>query len=255
VTGPGIRAREQAWQEPRLLPTLKQIPPDVISLFDYEPLARERLSEQAWVYLSSGAGDGVSLADNRRAFEALHLVPRVLTDIRNVTTAIDLLGLRLPHPVLFAPVGYQKLFHPDGERASAAAAAATETLLTVSTEASVALEEIAAAGEGAPQWFQLYFQADRGFTRALVERAKAAGYRAIVVTVDAPLSGLRNAEQRVRLKLPPGVEAVNLRSAGTRADVASLPPFHAAIATAPTWDDVGRLIRDAGLPVLLQGIL
>jgi 4-hydroxymandelate oxidase len=239
------------------LPTLAQIPPNIISLFDYEGLARERLSEQAWIYLTSGAGDGLSVKANRAAFDALQLAPRVLAECRDVTTEIELLGMRLPHPILFAPVSYQRLFHEDGERAAAVAAAAMGAVMVVSTEASVTLEEVAAVRENAPQWFQLYFQPDRGLTAALVERAEAAGYRAIVVTVDAPLSGIRNAEQRVGLRLPPGVAAVNLERTAKdeTAAAAARPPFETALAAAPTWEDIEALVRDCRLPIVLKGVL
>ncbi|MDB5601617.1 MAG: glcD3 [Xanthobacteraceae bacterium] len=241
-----------------LLPPLDRIPPTIAALADYEPLARARLHDNAWAYLTGGAADGVTLQANRNAFDALKLVPRVLADIRGGNTAIELLGLRLPHPVLLAPVAFQKLFHANGEAATAMAAGATGTLMVASTQASVSLEEIAAAGQGSPQWFQLYMQPERAATKALVERAEAANYRAIVVTVDAPVSGIRNAEQRVGFCLPPGVSAVNLGNflnMRSQAVADAHPVFDIAMAAAPVWDDIAWLIAQTKLPVVLKGIL
>src|SRR5690349_16241903 len=104
-----------------LLPPLERIPPTIAALADYEPLARARLDDNAWTYLTGAAADGVTRQAGRRAFDALKLVPRVLADCRGGNTTTELLGQTLPHPVLLAPVAYQKLFHPDGETATAMA--------------------------------------------------------------------------------------------------------------------------------------
>ncbi len=237
-------------------PPLARIPADIVSLADYEPLARARLDAGAWAYLAGGAADGLTMAANRRAFDGLQLVPRVLADVRGGNTEVELLGLRLPHPVLLAPVAFQRLFHPEGERATAMAAAAMGAVMVASTEATLSLEEIAAAREEAPQWFQLYIQPDRGFTRSLIARAEAAGYAALVVTVDAPLTGIRNAEQRAGFRLPPGLRAVNLDAVPARTAAASgHPVFDIAMAGAPTWDDIAWLIANTRLPVIAKGIL
>jgi 4-hydroxymandelate oxidase len=241
-----------------LPPPLDRISPTIAALADYEPLARARLNDNAWTYLTGAAADGVTQQANRQAFDALKLVPRVLADMRGGNTRVELLGLQLPHPVLLAPVAFQKLFHPDGEAATAMAAGATGTLMVASTQASVSLEDIAAAGQSGPQWFQLYMQPDRAATQALVARAEAANYRAIMVTVDAPVSGIRNAEQRVGFRLPAGVSAVNLRdlpSMPREIAADAHPVFDVAMAAAPIWDDIAWLIAQTRLPVVLKGIL
>jgi 4-hydroxymandelate oxidase len=241
-----------------LPPPLDRISPTIAALADYEPLARARLDDNAWAYLTGTAADGVTLEANRRAFDALTLVPRVLADVRGGNTAVELLGLRLAHPVLLAPVAFQKLFHPDGEAAAAMAAGATGTLMVASTQASVSLEQIAVAGDSQPQWFQLYMQPDRAATKALVERAEAANYRALVVTVDAPVSGIRNAEQRIGFRLPPGVSAVNLShfpSTPLQVSADAHAVFDIAMGSAPRWDDIAWLIAQTKLPVVLKGIL
>ncbi|WP_420141194.1 alpha-hydroxy acid oxidase [Sphingomonas sp.] len=238
------------------LPPLDRIPPQVVSLADYEPLARERMSPGAWAYLEGGAGDEWTLRENVAALARRPLRPRVLRDMAGATTATTLFGLPLAAPILLAPVAFQKLAHLDGERATALAAAALDTIMVVSTQASVPIEEIAAQGP-ASLWFQLYIQPDRDFTAALIARAERAGYRALVVTVDAPVNGARNREQRAGFALPPGVEAVNLR--GMR-PLAPSPPDRLLFGTpllehAPTWADLGWLRGLTRLPILLKGIV
>lgn len=241
------------------LATLQQIPASIAAVADYEPFARERMTEPAWAYVAGGAADELTLNENMTAYRRLSLVPRVLRDLAGGSTRLTLFGQELAFPILLAPVAFQKLCHPDGELATAAAAAAMGAGMVVSTQASVALEDIARQGVAAP-WFQLYVQHDRGFTRALVQRAEAAGYKALVLTVDAPVNGARNREQRAGFALPPGVAAVNLRDLGPAPAAGGAPgePVlmgSALLAAAPTWRDVDRLRAETRLPLLLKGIL
>lgn len=238
---------------------LQSIPPSIAAVTDYEPFARERVTEQAWAYVSGGAADEITLRHNIAAFSRLGIKPRVLADLKGGGTQCRLLGQTLPYPILLAPVAYQKLAHPDGEMATALAAAAMQAGMVVSTQASVPLEDIAKQVT-VPPWFQLYIQHDRGFTRDLVQRAEASGYAALVLTVDAPVSGLRNREQRAGFALPPGVEAVNLRGLPPLAGGAGAPGQPVLFGTplldsAPTWQDVAWLKSITRLPVLLKGIL
>lgn len=235
------------------LPPLSTIPPEVVSLDDYEALARERVDESAWAYLSGGAADELTLRENRAAFERLKLSPRILRDLSGANTRLELLGRSYAHPIFIAPTAFHQLFHPEGERATVLGASAMEACLTVSTSAGIPLEDIARAAT-VPPWFQLYVQADRGFTAELVKRVEAAGYAALVVTADAPLHGLRNREQRAGFCLPPGIEAVNLRG------MKALPPAEGVfgtrlLETAPTWKDLAWLSSLTSLPVILKGVL
>lgn len=268
---------------------LAVVPPEIASLADYEAAARGRLDAAAWAYLAGAAADGITARANREAYDRLCLRARVLRDFADGGhTRVRLLGRELEHPILLAPVAYQKLAHPDGERASALGAAATGAPFVVSTQASVSVEEIAATAPGAPRWFQLYMGRDRGFTLELVRRAEAAGCEALVVTADAPVSGVRNAEQRARFTLPPGVAAVHL--AGRRASAVVPGAATAAAArvgsarvggaggaggagggeleapptlrlcgglmgVAPTWADLEWLCGVTRLPVLVKGVL
>ncbi|HEY8966064.1 MAG TPA: alpha-hydroxy acid oxidase, partial [Candidatus Methylacidiphilales bacterium] len=233
------------------LPPLDAIPPALAAPSDYEPFARERMSAEAWAYFSGGAADEVTLRRNREAFDALLLHGRVLAGLGGNDTRVSLFGAELPFPVLLAPVAYQKMAHPQGELAAALGAGAVGTGMVVSTFASFTLEEIARQAPS-PLCFQLYFQPDRAVTLDLVRRAEAAGYRAVVATVDAPVAAFRNREHRAAFRLPPGVDLANLRPY-------PMPPppenLAALLAAAPRWEDIAWLRSVTKLPVLLKGVL
>jgi 4-hydroxymandelate oxidase len=160
-------------------------------------------------------------------------------------------------PPIVAPTAFHKLFHPDGEMATVLGAGATGTGMAVSTQASVSLEEVAAARH-APLWFQLYMQHRREDTLSLARRAEAAGYEALVVTVDAPVNGARNEESRAGFRLPAGVEAVNVGGMPVPSSTAGpgeSPVFRGILDRAPTWRDIEWLRAETRLPLLLKGIL
>lgn len=245
------------------LPARHTIPPGLVTLADHEQHARTQLDDNAWAYFSGGAADEISLRANRSAWDALPLWPRMLRPLAGGHTRVPLLGRTLAHPILLAPVAFQRLAHPDGELAMAYAAAALGAGVVLSTQASVSLESVAQAvlpdpGRG-PLWFQLYLQPDRGFTQALVQRAEAAGYEALVLTVDAPTSGVRDRERRAGFRLPPGVGPVNLTGLQVPAPSALSPGqsalFDGLLHHAPTWDDIAWLQSITRLSVLLKGVL
>jgi 4-hydroxymandelate oxidase len=242
---------------------LQQIPHGIATLADHEALARQHLDDNAWAYFSGGAGDEITLRANRSAWDALPLWPRVLQPLSGGHTRVDLLGRTLAHPILLAPVAFQRLAHPDGELAMAYAAAALGAGIVLSTQASVSLEAVAQAvkpdpGRG-PLWFQLYLQHDRGFTQTLAQRAESAGYEALVLTVDAPTSGVRDRERRAGFRLPPGIGPVNLVGLPTPPSPHLQPGqsalFDGLLQHAPTWDDIAWLQSITRLPVLLKGVL
>lgn len=239
------------------------VPPGTASLADHERLARQQLDENAWAYFSGGAADEITLHANRSAWDQITLQPRVLRALAGGHTRTTLLGRQLAHPMLLAPIAFQRMAHPDGELASAYAAAALGAGMVLSTQSSTALEAVAAAmlgdaGRG-PLWFQLYLQHDRGFTRELVQRAEAAGYEALVLTVDAPTSGVRDRERRAGFRLPQGISAVNLAGLAPSPPVELQPGqsalFDDLLHHAPTWADVAWLQSITRLPVLLKGVL
>ena len=246
-------------------PTLQRhtVPPGTTSLADHERLAQQQMDANAWAYFSGGAADEITLRANRCAWDGITLLPRVLQPLAGGHTRTQLLGRTLAHPMLLAPIAFQRMAHPDGELASAYAAAALGAGMVLSTQSSTPVEAVAAAMQGDPNsgplWFQLYLQHDRGFTRELVQRVETAGAEALVLTVDAPCSGARDREQRADFRLPAGISAVHL---------AGLPPaplrplapgqsalFDGLLQHAPTWDDVQWLQSVTRLPVLLKGVL
>jgi 4-hydroxymandelate oxidase len=240
-----------------------RIPAGIVTLGDYEAHAQRQLDPSAWAYFSGGAADEITLASNRKAWDALALWPRVLRPLAGGHTRVELLGRTLAHPMLLAPVAYQKLAHADGELATACAAAAQGAGYVLSTQASTRLEDVAQAiahdADRGPLWFQLYLQHDRAFTLDLVHRAEQAGYEALVITVDAPVNGVRDRELRAGLQLPPHVRAVNLQglSAPTLTPLApgQSAVFNQLLTHAPTWDDVAWLQTQTRLPILLKGVL
>ncbi len=233
------------------------VPPDVVCAADYARYAQERLPAGIWAYIAGAGADGLTMRRNREAFDNLQLSGRVLADMAGASTHSTLLGLPLDVPIILAPVAYQKLAHPDGELATALAASACSTWMTISTLASVRIAEIAAASQ-APLIFQLYFQQEREATLSLVRRAEEAGCRALMVTVDAPVNGVRNDQQRAGFQLPPNVRPVNIEGMPgpvSRAGPGESPVFKGLLDKAPTWADITWLRSQTSLPILLKGIM
>ena len=148
-----------------------------VNVDDYAEAARERLEPGAYGYVAGGAGDEHTLRGNAAAFERWELRPRVLVDVGSVTTATTVLGSEVALPVLVAPTAFQRLCDPEGELATARAAASAGTVMTLSTLSSVTPAELAAAAPGARQWFQLYWSRDRGFTQGSSRRRSRPGSR------------------------------------------------------------------------------
>ncbi|KAB2348346.1 alpha-hydroxy acid oxidase [Actinomadura rudentiformis] len=221
----------------------------MFSLREFEALARERLDPAHYDYFAGGAGDEVTLRANEAAFGRLALLPRVLRGAEKRQLDVTLLGRRASMPVLVAPTAFHRLAHPEGERATARAVAAAETIMIVSMASTVAIEDVAAAAPEATLWFQLYIQPDMAFTESIVRRAEAAGCRALVVTVDSSARGRRERELRHGFDdLPDGMCCENLRDgdAGVRPIVMS-PSI--------SWEHVHRLRQITALPIVLKGIL
>lgn len=241
-------------------PALAAIPADLRALSDYERRAPAHLPPAIWAHIQDTAGDGLSARDNRAAFHRWRLMPRALADLRGGSTATDLFGERHAAPILVAPLAYGRIAHPDGELAMIRAVSAIGAGLVLSTLASATLEDVAAArrdaaaqlGTSAPLWFQLYLQPRREDSLALVRRAEAAGYRAIVLTIDA---GVKPST----FVLPRGAEAANLRGmprAQHLAEAGGRILFGTALAdAAPGWDDLAWLRDATRLPVLVKGMM
>jgi 4-hydroxymandelate oxidase len=229
-------------------------PGEPLNLHEYEAAARALLPPMVWAYVAGGSGDEVTLRANRAAFARWRLLPRVLRGWREVSTVTSVLGHEIALPVVVAPSGRHRLFHDDGERATARAARTAGTIYTMSTAATLPFEEI--VPEAGPWWFQLYIYRDRGVTRDLVERAAAAGASALVVTVDTPMRARREAEERSRFAMPPGITTAHLAARSSTTDPSGVAAAaNAVFDPALCWDDLDWLASLAPLPLLLKGIL
>lgn len=229
------------------------------SLPDYEKAAASRMTSMAFNYVQGGAGDEQTLSWNQEAYREIRLRSRVLVDVSNIDTGITLFGKKLPFPILLAPTAYHRLVHREGEIATARGAGAAGATMIISSFATTSVEDIARAAK-APLWFQLYVQSDRGFTRALVERAEAAGCQALCLTVDSPVLGARNRETRIGFKLPAGLSRKNLEGLGDATATATHRPTEGRIYSQvldPTlsWKDVEWLRSFTKVPLLLKGVL
>jgi 4-hydroxymandelate oxidase len=220
-----------------------------------EAAAAAVLDGASFDYFAGGAGEEITLAENRAAWRRWQFLPRVLQDVSTLDTSVTLLGDEFASPVVIAPMGYQRLAHPDGESATARAAAAAGLLMAVSTYANTSLEEVAAAGRSVadtPRWFQCYVLRDRGLTEQMIRRAGAAGYRAVVVTVDAPVAGDRRRDRRHGYQLPTaGLELANF--ADTSAPLTA--KYSSALDPALTEDVIAWVASVSEVPVVVKGVV
>jgi 4-hydroxymandelate oxidase len=231
----------------------------LIRVDDYEDLARAKLPADVWDYISGGSGAERTLRANLRAYDDLTLLPRVLVDVSRCDTATTLLGARLPAPIGVAPMAFHRLAHDEGEVATARGA--DGALCVVAMFATRALEEIAEAATG-PLWLQLYWLRQREVLATLATRAAAAGFGALVLTVDTPLVGRRLRDVRNGFAVDPALRTVNLDDAvmaGIHAKQAgaSAVAAHAAATFDPsiTWADLAWLRGLTDLPLLVKGVL
>jgi 4-hydroxymandelate oxidase len=211
--------------------------------------AQTKLPANVWHYLQSDAGQGAQLQTNESEWQAKKLLPRPLQALHRPGTQCELFGEQWAHPIMLAPVAYQKLFHADGEIGTAVACNAQQGQMMVSSLASQPVEEIIKQAQQ-PLWFQLYWQGDREATAVLLNKALAAGASAIVFTVDAPV-------KQALIDLPAGISAVNL------ARPLSMQPiqpgqsqvFDGWMSQAPTWEDVAWLRQQVKIPLLIKGLM
>lgn len=231
-----------------------------INVFDLEVIAREKLSQEAYDYYASGAHDEVTLRENRAAWDRISLAYRVLVDVSRRDPATTVLGHPVSMPVLVAPTAFHRMADPEGEVSTVRAAGAAGTIMILSTLSNTPVEEVTAAATG-PVWFQLYVYRDRKATEGLVRRAEAAGCKALVLTVDAPLLGRRERDVRNRFRLPPGLSVANMLPVGygdipgVSADSGLAAYVSALLDPGISWKDVGWLRSITRLPVLVKGIV
>ncbi len=219
----------------------------IANLREFEALARERLGPAAYAYYAGGSWDEQTLRDNEAAFARRRLLPRVLVDVSSVDPSTTLLGRRVALPVGFAPAALQGLAHRDGELVPARVASSSGLLYCLSTFANRSIEEVGTVGPG-PRWFQLYVQKDRSQSEAAVRRAAAAGYGAIILTVDFVAAGYRERDLR-----DPILDQGLLPNVGD--DASERGPFGHSIDSSLTWDDLAWLRGLSDLPIVIKGIL
>ncbi|SDS16993.1 FMN-dependent dehydrogenase, includes L-lactate dehydrogenase and type II isopentenyl diphosphate isomerase [Halopseudomonas xinjiangensis] len=241
-----------------VLPPLDRIPADILSAADYEQRAADHISPPTLAWLAGGSGTEQTLRANRHAFDDVRIQPRLLNDFSTASTRVELCGTSLEHPILLAPLGHQRLLHSDAESASARAAAATGCGFVSSTLSSLSLEDIADITV-APKWFQLYFQPRRSDTLALLRRAEAAGYQAIVVTLDTPVQPLSRRAQVADFRFPSDLPPTNLSGFAPPEQVTLEPGqsivLHGMMSEAPRWSDLAWLLEHSRLPIIAKGAL
>ena len=234
---------------------------DILNLESLEPAARERLEPSLYDYIAGGAGDEWTLRESRAAWSRWQLLPRMLRGVATRDMRTTVLGTPVSMPILVPPMGFHGLCHAEAEEATARAAAAEGTIFCASTVSNRSLEAIAEAS-GGPKWFQLYVYRDKEITRSLVDRAVAAGYQALCLTVDTPIAGQRERDKRNRLRMPAHLELGNFPAAHTAmhhgggGDGSSLGAYiNSQWDAGLTWDDVDWLRSISPLPVVVKGVL
>src|SRR6185503_5532788 len=234
---------------------------DVLNLDSLEPRARERLDPMLFDYIAGGSGDEWTLRESRAAWSRMQIVPRMLRGVANRSLETTVLGTTISFPVLVAPMGFHGLCHLEAEEATARATAAEQTIFCASTVSNCSLEAIGKSSPG-PKWFQLYVYRDREVTRELVNRAVAAGFEALCLTVDTPLGGHRERDRRNSLRMPAHLELGNFPQSHTDQHHRGAGPGSALGAyigsmwdPTLTWDDVEWLRSISPMPVVVKGIL
>jgi lactate oxidase len=223
----------------------------IVNLSDLEAEAKEILPPGGFGYIASGSGDEWTLRENLAAFQRIPIEPRYLSGITDPDLSATILGTTLPFPVIIPPMGSHGLAHVSREEGTAKGAAAAGTLMIAATPSNLSMEEIAAAAAG-PKWFQLYFPADLGFARELLQHARATGYTAIVVTADTVWASPRETNLRNRFKLPRALGRGNAPLGKTRAEAnAALDNKKKDL----NWDDIAFVQKESGLPVIIKGVL
>ncbi len=225
-----------------------------LNVADFELLAERTLEPGAHGYFAGGANDERALRENVEAWRRLRLRPRVLVDVGETSAATTVLGTPISMPLLVAPTAFHRMVHPDGEPATARAAAAVGTIMCLSTLATSGPAEVAAAAPGAPRWLQLYVFREREVTRSLVEQAVEAGYEAIVLTVDAPRLGRRERDLRTGFRIPEDVVVPSVAAAAGGWHGATPLDALSRIDPTLTWRDLEQLVADSPVPVIVKGI-
>jgi len=258
----GFLAASPLLQAQRDLPYVAEHQPsldDVVNVFDFEPLCRARILRQNYDYIAGGVDSEWTLRRNREAFERILFRPRMLVNTSGLDLSTTLFGTKIGMPILTAPTAGHQLAHPDGEFATAKAAAANQTILCLSSNSSLPFEKVASS-TNAVKWWQLYAREDEHATRERVERVADAGYKVIVFTVDGPYNPRRERllRSRIRGAVPPGSTGASVSNSRRRVDPDQKPtPYRleSTLVSSLDWTFVEKLKTWAKAPVLIKGIL
>ncbi|KAA8514909.1 hypothetical protein F0562_018088 [Nyssa sinensis] len=232
---------------------------EITNVLEYEAIAKEKLPKMVYDYYASGAEDQWTLQENRNAFSKILFRPRILIDVSKIDMTTAVLGFKISMPIMIAPTAMQKMAHPEGEYATARAASAAGTIMTLSSWATSSVEEVASTGPGI-RFFQLYVCKDRNVVVQLMRRAERAGFKAIVLTVDTPRLGRREADIKNRFNLPPYLTLKNFEGLDIgkieRTNDSGLASYVAGqVDRSLSWKDVKWLQTITHLPILVKGVL
>ncbi len=230
----------------------------LLGIHEFEALARDQLSAEVNAYVTGGAGDEVTVADNQAAFTRYRLRPRVLVDVSDIDPSAELLGRRVALPVGLAPTGWQRFVHADGELASARAAGRCGVPLCLSTGSNFSLEDVAAAHDeagGVLRWFQLYVNRDRGLVENLLKRSREKGYEAVVVTADLPVLGYRESQFRHEMNPSEDVAPANFDAYARDRSRSPLEFLEGFTDPSLTWDDLPWIAEVSQLPIVVKGVM
>ncbi|KAM7500558.1 hypothetical protein LguiA_024972 [Lonicera macranthoides] len=232
---------------------------EITNVMEYEAIAKEKLPKMIYDYYASGAEDQWTLQENRNAFSRILFRPRILIDVSKIDMATTILGFNISMPIMIAPTAMQKMAHPEGEFATARAASAAGTIMTLSSWATSSVEEVASTGPGV-RFFQLYVYKNRNIVTQLVKRAERAGFKAISLTVDTPRLGRREADIKNRFTLPPHLTLKNFEGLDLgkldKTDDSGLASYVAGqVDQSFSWKDVKWLQTITHLPIVVKGVI
>eukprot|EP01137_Pigoraptor_chileana_P032078 Opistho-2@20888 len=234
-----------------------------VCIADMEAHARAHLPKSVYDYYASGANDGQTLRENSNAFQRLRFRPRMLRDVSSLDLSTTILGEKISMPICASPTAMQRMAHPDGESATGRASAHLNTCMILSSIATTSIEELAASAPNGLRWFQLYVYKDRALTERLVHRAEAAGFKALVLTVDTPLLGRREPDVRNEFKLPAHLRLANFDEMDFKSYGVQIANQDSGLAQyiasqfdrTLNWKDVQWLKSITKLPIVIKGIL
>jgi 4-hydroxymandelate oxidase len=227
---------------------------DTVDFDALEHEARAKMPEASFAFCAAGADDEISTAENIEAWRALRLRPRVLRDVTGIDLKTTLLGTPVATPIMVAPTGRHKLFNPEGERATARGAAAAGTAYVLASNSNITIEDVASERKSAPQWFQLYYWPNIAEVEALIDRLHAAGFTALVLTVDAPVPGWSPRAARLQHEPSPDIRNINMPGS-PMARTAYHPDFVGKVMYPATWRELEWLVKRAPMPVIVKGVL